>query len=111
MVSRRQTWGRLCLDLGDFASAATYFAQDSGDCNATDPGADPHPHAIVIAPGRLCPGGWPSPGRQEAFTRARQLAVADGNAYGLAFAVLGLGQGRLTARGHRRRPAPGRDGV
>jgi class 3 adenylate cyclase/predicted negative regulator of RcsB-dependent stress response len=84
--------GRLCLDLGDFASAATYFAQDLAMVTQRTPEQThirtqllSHLGTCALEDGRLTDA-------QEVFTQSATLAVADGNAYGLAFAVLGLGK-------------------
>ena len=94
--------GRLCLELGDFASAAAYFGQDLAIVTRRTPERThirtqllSHLGTCALEEGRLADA-------QDAFTQSVTLAVADGNASGLAFATLGLGKiamrhGDLTA--------------
>jgi class 3 adenylate cyclase len=84
--------GRLCLDLGDFANAATYFERDLDIVTRRTPELTrirtqllSHLGTCALECGRLSEA-------RDYFRQSKQLAKADGNAYGLAFAALGLGK-------------------
>ena len=84
--------GRLCLELGDFASAATYFTQDLAIVTRRTPERTHLRTQLLSHLGTCALEGGRLAEAQDAFTQSATLAVADGNAYGLAFAVLGLGK-------------------
>ena len=84
--------GRLCLELGDFASAATYFARDLAIVTGRTPERTHIRTQLLSHLGTCALEGGRLAEAQDAFTQSATLAVADGNAYGLAFAVLGLGK-------------------
>lgn len=87
--------GRLCLDLGDFASAATYLAQELELVTRLTPERTRIRTQVLSHLGTCALHAGHLAQAEDFFTQSATLAVADGNAYGLAFAALGLGTSAL----------------
>ena len=89
--------GRLCLELGDFASAATYFAQDLAIVTRRTPERThlrtqlwSHLGTCALEEGRLADA-------QDAFTQSATLAMTDGQCLWPGLRGAGAGEDRLAA--------------
>jgi class 3 adenylate cyclase/Tfp pilus assembly protein PilF len=91
--------GRLCLDLGDYAAAEGYLIRDLEMVQQLSP-EQRRLCAQLLSHLGVCAAGQGDVQRaQDYFLRSTSLVQTDHDAYGLAFADLGMGQVALQ-RGH-----------
>jgi tetratricopeptide (TPR) repeat protein len=84
--------GRLCMDLGDFASAAEYLGRHLNIVTQRTPERTEVRAQLLAHLGTCALGRGGLTAARNYFQASKRLAQADGNAYGLACAALGLGQ-------------------
>lgn len=84
--------GRLCMDLGDFASAAEYLARTLNIVTQRTPRHTKWRAQLLAQLGTCALGRGGLTAARNYFQQSKRLAQADGDVYGLAVAALGLGQ-------------------
>jgi tetratricopeptide (TPR) repeat protein len=94
----RGNLGRLCIELGDFAAAAGYLARDLAVVEQLSPERTQLRAQLLSHLGTCAVEQGEVQRARDYFMRSADLAQADGDAPGLAFAALGLG--RVAFQGH-----------